>query len=126
MTDTIITLGQVIKNQREALGIKQTELARDVKINNSTISRIESNPNIVADPKTLKAIADRLKLDYNYLLSLNNTIDDQKEVRIIARASKKMSEVDKKRMLDYLRQEFADAFENTESDGVLKEDSDQF
>lgn len=126
MTDTTITLGQVIKNQREALGIKQTELARDVKINNSTISRIESNPNIVADPKTLKAIADRLKLDYNYLLSLNNTIDDQKEVRIIARASKKMSEVDKKRMLDYLRQEFADAFENTESDGVLKEDSDQF
>ena len=126
MKDTTITLGQVIKNQREVLGIKQTELARDVKINNSTISRIESNPNIVADPKTLKAIADRLKLDYNYLLSLNNTIDDQKEVRIIARASKKMSEVDKKRMLDYLRQEFADAFENTESDGVLKEDSDQF
>jgi len=120
------TLGAVIKNQREALGINQRDLAKDVGINNSTISRIENNPEIIADPKTLKAIAEKLKLDYNYLLSLNSTIEDQKEIRIIARASKKMQPVDRERMLDYLKQEFSEAFEGTESDGVIGGESDNY
>lgn len=126
MEDNKTTLGQVIKAQREALGIKQTDLAKAVNINNSTISRIESNPSIVADPKTLKAIADKLQLDYNFLLTLNNTIEDQREVRIIARASKKMTDVDRKRMLRYLQQEFAEAFDGTESDGILEGDEKRF
>lgn len=127
MKDENTTLGAVIKNQREALGINQRDLAKAVNINNSTISRIENNPQIVADPKTLRAIADKLQLDYNYLLSLNKTIDDQKEIRIIARASKKMEPSDREKMLTYLRSKFAEAFKDTDSDGVINEgDSEDF
>lgn len=114
------TLGQVIKTQREKLCKTQRELAREVKINNATISRIESNPDIVADPKTLKAISEILKLDYNYLLSLNKTIEDDKDIRIIARASKSMTSDDKEKMMDMLKKHFSSAFKNADSDGIIE------
>ncbi len=97
----------------------QRELAREVNINHATISRIENNPEIVADPSTLKAIAEALKLDYNFLLSLNKTIDDDKDIRIIARASKSMTEPEKERMMEFLRNEFSEAFKDADSDGIL-------
>jgi len=112
-------LGKVIAAQREKLGLTQRELARAVNINHATISRIENNPDIVADPNTLKAIAQALQIDYNYLLSLNKTIDDDKDIRIIARASKSMSEDDRERMMSMLRDEFATAFKNANSDGLI-------
>ena len=84
------TLGKVIASQRVKLDMTQRQLARAVNINHATISRIENNPDIIADPSTLKAIAQALKLDYHFLLSLNNTIEDEKDMRIIARASKSM------------------------------------
>lgn len=112
-------LGKVIAAQREKLGLTQRELARAVNINHATISRIENNPDIVADPNTLKAIAQALQIDYNYLLSLNKTIDDDKDIRIIARASKSMSEEDRERMMSMLRDEFATAFKNANSDGLI-------
>ena len=99
--------------------MKQRELARAVNLNHATISRIENNPEIIADPSTLKAIAQALHIDYNYLLSLNNTIEDDKDIRIIARASKSMSEEDKERMMDMLRNNFATAFQNADSDGLI-------
>ena len=113
------TLGSVITSQREKLGLTQRQLAREVNLNHATISRIEKNPDIVADPSTLKAIAEALKLDYNFLLSLNKTIDDDKDIRIIARASKSMSEPEKERMMEFLRNEFSEAFKDADSDGIL-------
>ena len=126
MEGTDLTLGEVIKNQREALGLNQRELALAVSINNSTISRIEGNQVTTADPTTLKAIAAKLNLDYNYLLTLNKTIDDQKEIRIIARASKKMSDTDRKKMLKFLKSEFKEAFKDTDSDGVIEGASEDY
>ena len=113
------TLGQVIKEQREKLGLSQRELARKVNINNATISLIEGNPKIVANPNTLKAISLMLKIDYNYLLSLNNTIEDDKDMRIIARATKTMSEQDRERMMKMLRDSFSTAFLNAEEDVII-------
>ncbi len=113
------TLGAVIAAQRKKLDMTQRELAREVNINHATISRIENNPEIVADPSTLKAIAEALKLDYNFLLSLNKTIDDDKDIRIIARASKSMTEPEKERMMEFLRNEFSEAFKDADSDGIL-------
>ncbi|NCB27313.1 MAG: XRE family transcriptional regulator, partial [Bacteroidia bacterium] len=104
---------------REKMGMTQRELARAVNINHATISRIENNPDIVADPSTLKAIAQALLIDYNYLLSLNKTIEDNKDIRIIARASKSMSEQDRERMMEILRKNFATAFQNANSDGII-------
>lgn len=121
------TLAYVISTKRQQLGLKQRELAKDIGINHSTISRLE-NPDsgIVADPRTLKALADRLGLDYNYLLSLNKTVDDQPDLRVIARASKKMTEEDRQKMMDMLRAEFEDAFSDVDSDGFDEGEDDGF
>ena len=64
----------------------------------------------------MRQIADVLSLDYNYLLTLNGSIDDEPELRIISRASKKMSAEDKKRMLETLRKMFDEAFTDVDSD----------
>jgi transcriptional regulator with XRE-family HTH domain len=113
------TLGKVIAAQRSKLGMTQRELARAVNINHATISRIEGNPDIVADPSTLKAIAEALRIDYNYLLTLNRTIEDDKDIRVIARASKSMSGPEREKMMDFLRTEFAEAFKDADSDGII-------
>jgi transcriptional regulator with XRE-family HTH domain len=127
MGENELTLGAVIRAKRERLGMTQRELARAVNINHATISRIESNPEIIADPSTLKAIAQALHIDYNYLLSLNRTIEDDKDIRIIARASKSMSEDDRERMMEILRNNFATAFQHADSDGVIEpQASDDF
>ncbi len=113
------SLGNVIASQREKLGLTQRQLAREVNINHATISRIERNPDIVADPSTLKGIAEALKLDYHFLLSLNNTIEDNKDMRIIARASKSMSEPERVKMMKLLRNEFSRAFDHADSDDLI-------
>ena len=119
MSESELTLGKVIQAKREKLDLTQRELARAVHLNHATISRIENNPDIVADPSTLKAIAQALHIDYNYLLSLNKTIEDDKDIRIIARASKSMSELEKERMMEFLREKFATAFKDADSDGII-------
>ena len=119
MEEKKLTLGAVIQAKRENLGMTQRELARRVNLHHATISRLEANPEIVADPNTLKAVAQELGIDYNYLLSLNKTIEDDKDIRIIARASKVMSEYDRERMMEILRDEFASAFKNADSDGII-------
>ena len=113
-----ITLGSVIATKREQLGISQRELAKATKLNNATIARIEKEPNIVADSATLSRIADKLDIDYNYLLTLNGTIPDNPELRVIARASAKMDEDEKSEMLEFLKKKFKVAFSNTDSDGL--------
>lgn len=118
MEEMKVTLGKVICDKRESLGISQRELAKATKLNHATIARIEKEPDIVADPSTLKKIGEKLDLDYNYLLALNGTIDDEPELRIIARASLKMDNDEKAEMLAFLKKKYKVAFLNTESDGV--------
>jgi transcriptional regulator with XRE-family HTH domain len=121
------TLGEVITARREELGLTMRALARAINTNHATISKIESNPNIVAEPNTLKGIARELRLDYNYLLSLNKTIEDNKEIRIIARASKSMSGPEREKMMDLLRKEFANAFDGADSEEFIGyEESNDF
>lgn len=110
------TLGQVISARRMELNYSQRELARAVKISNSTVSRIENDDNITPDNDTLKAIAEYLKLDYNYLLALNKQIEDEPEIRIIQRAAKQMDNDQKEEMLDLLRHHFDEVFNNVEED----------
>ena len=110
------TLGEVIKARREELEITQRELARGVHISNATVSRIEGNDKITPDNETLKAIAEFLKLDYNYLLALNGQIDDEPEIRMIQRAAKHMSQEQMDDMMEILRRSFKDAFNNAGSD----------
>lgn len=110
------SLGKVIAQRRTELGITQRELARGVKISNSTVSRIEHDDNITPDNETLRAIADFLKLDYNYLLALNKQIDDQPEIRMIQRAAKKMTSEDLDKMMQILNLTFSEAFKDAGGD----------
>lgn len=110
------SLGQVISTRRTELNVSQRELARAVKISNSTVSRIENDDNITPDNDTLKAIAEYLRLDYNYLLALNKQIEDEPEIRIIQRAAKQMDNKQKGEMLDLLREHFDIVFKDAEED----------
>ncbi|KAF1083746.1 DNA-binding transcriptional repressor PuuR [Sporotomaculum syntrophicum] len=109
-----MTLGRYIAQKRQAKGSSQRELARDTQISNATISRIEKD-GITPGNATLKALAQRLNLDYNYLLALNKAIDDEPEIRVIQRAVKKMNDAQKKKMLNILKASFDDLFEDVEN-----------
>ena len=110
------TLGKVISNRREKLGISQRELAKKVKISNSTVSRIENDDKITPDNNTLKAISEVLQVDYNYLLALNKQIDDEPEIRIIQRAARNMDQGKKEEMLKVLKKHFEEEFGNANGD----------
>ena len=114
MTDNKMTLGKYISQKRTDLGLSQRQLGLDTRISHSTVSRIEKDDGISPDNATLKAIANRLKLDYNYLLTLNKSIDDEPEIRVIQRAAKNMDEDQKKRMLKILKASFDDLFNEDE------------
>ena len=110
------TLGKVISNRREELGISQRELAKKVKISNSTVSRIENDDKITPDNNTLKAISEVLQVDYNYLLALNKQIDDEPEIRIIQRAARNMDQGKKEEMLKVLKKHFEEEFGDANGD----------
>lgn len=110
------TLGSFISHRRQKLGISQRELAKAVKVSNSTVSRIESEESITPDTDTLRRFAEVLRCDYNYLLALNKQIDDQPEIRMIQRAAKNMSPERLHDMMTILRASFREEFGNAGSD----------
>ena len=112
------TLGQVIKKKRLQLGMSLRDLAGKVGVHHATIDRIETDQFKVVDPTTLVAIADALHLDKLFLLSLNGAGVEDEDIRIIARAANKMNSEQRQQMMDMLRNSFAEAFRNTDSDDL--------
>ena len=117
-------LGAVIAAKRKLMGLSQRQLAEKTGINNVTISKIEKDPTLVPDTRTLQLLAQALGLDYSYLLTLNEVIADDRDLRIIARAKNSLSPEDQTRMMEMLRTAFDTAFGNAESDGI--DDADLF
>ena len=88
--------------------MSQRELARRCGMDNTTISRIERNEeDTTCMPKTLKAIAEVLDLDYIYLLALNGTIEDDRLMRLIAKGLSYMNENERDRLMMMLRDNFS-------------------
>ena len=110
------TLGTIIARRRLDKEMSQRDLALAVKVSNSTIARIERGESIVPSNDTLRAIAQTLDLDYNYLLAMTRQIDDEPEIRIIQRAAHSMSQEDRQRMVEILRLAFRDAFADVRDD----------
>lgn len=103
-----MTLGTVIAERRQNAGMSQRELARRCGMDNTTISRIERNEeDTTCMPKTLKAIAEVLDLDYIYLLALNGTIEDDRLMRLIAKGLSYMNENERDRLMMMLRDNFS-------------------
>lgn len=115
-------LGAVIAAKRKKLGLSQRQLAEQVGLNNATISKLEKDPSLEPDIRTLQKLAEALGLDYNYLLTLNETIPDDPNLRIIARAKSNMSPEEQEKMMSMLRTAFDVAFANTDSDGIDEAD----
>ena len=111
-------LGAVIAAKRKMMGLSQRQLAEMIGLNNATISKLEKDPSLDPDIRTIPLLAEALGLDYAYLLSLNETIEDDKDLRIIARAKNNMSPEERKEMMRILRTTFDVAFANAESDGI--------
>ncbi len=111
-------LGAVVAAKRKMMGLSQRQLADRIGLNNATISKLEKDPSLEPDIRTIRLLAEALNLDYNYLLSLNETIDDDPELRIIARAKSNMSPEQQKTMMAMLRSAFDTAFADAESDGI--------
>ena len=112
------TLGQVIKKKRLQLGMSLRDLAAKAGVHHATIDRIENDFFKVVDPATLTAIADALRLDRLFLLSLDGAGVGDGDIRVIARAACKMSPEERKRMMAMLRDSFSEAFRNTGSDDL--------
>lgn len=115
-------LGAVVAAKRKLLGLSQRQLAEKTGINNATISKVEKDPTIVPDTRTLQLLSQTLGLDYNYLLTLNDVITDDRDLRIIARAKNSLSPEDQSRMMAMLRTAFDTAFADAESDGIDEAD----
>ena len=112
------TMGQVIRNKRLQIGMSLRELARQTWVSHVTILRIEEDKFSIVDPAIVTAIAEALRLDRLFLLSLNGAGVADEDIRIIARAAGKMTPDQRRRMLEMLRDSFAEAFRNTASDDL--------
>ena len=115
-------LGAVIAAKRKMLGLSQRQLAEQVGLNNATSCKLEKDPSLNPDIRTIQLLADALGLDYTYLLSLNETVKDDPDLRIIARAKSNMSPEERKRMMEILRTTFDGAIAHAESDGIDESD----
>lgn len=112
------TMGQVIRKKRQQMGMSLRELARQTGVSHVTILRIEDDKFSIVDPAIVTAIAEALRLDRLFLLSLNGAGVADEDIRIIARAAGKMTPDQRRRMLEMLRGSFAEAFRNTASDDL--------
>ena len=109
-------LGEVIAQKRNQKGLSQRQLAAAVNVSNSTIARIERNEITQPGFDVLRALAQKLDIEYYYLLAITHQIDDEPEIRIIQRAALNMSQEDKQRMLKILQLSFPEAFRNMHDD----------
>lgn len=64
------TLGELIKKQREKLGISQRELSRQTGVDNNTIAKLEKGMRKKPNTLALKKIAYILKIDLKKILKL--------------------------------------------------------
>lgn len=113
----IMTFGQRLKALRTELSLTQEELAKRCGISKQNISRYENSdrePNI----RTAKMLADALGVELAALAhdeqdsTPPEDLDDSPQVRMIARAGKKMSEADREKMLQLLKVAFPDKFDD--------------
>lgn len=96
-------LGKKINRILEEKEMTQRDLAQKISLDESTLSRIlkgERTPNI----ETLSNIATALHVTTDYLLDIesNAKFDSQREIRLIARNSSKLTKDEKRELINIL------------------------
>ena len=100
-----MNIGKKIEKELEIYNMSQRDLANRIGVDESIVSRIIKGERI---PKSdvLANIATALHTSSDYLLGIENTeFDNSKLVRLIARNSSKMSDADKKALINALFEE---------------------
>ena len=67
-------LGCLVKEKREAAGISQGELARQLRLTASYVSRLERGKFRQPKPSVLMALADRINIDINDLYAVTGCL----------------------------------------------------
>ncbi len=96
-------LGDKISKILEEKEMTQRDLAQRISLDESTVSRIlkgERTPNI----ETLSNIATALHVTTDYLLDIENNakFDSQREIRLIARNSSKLTKEERNELINIL------------------------
>ena len=107
-------IASVLAAKRRMKHLSQEQLAQKVGLDISTIVRIEEKPSLEQDAPIIRLLADELKLDYNYLVSLE---EESLDIRMILPPGKRLS-YEQKLML---RRAADVAFADLESDSSLDE-----
>lgn len=108
-----MSVGSKIAQRRKELGLTQGELAHLMGYKSkAAISKIETGVNDITQSTVVK-FAEVLDTSVAYLMEWDENIsDDSPQVRMIARAGKKMSEADREKMLQLIKVAFPDKFDD--------------
>ena len=104
-------IASVLAAKRRMKNLSQEQLAQQVGLD----VRIEEKPSLEQDAPIIRLLADELKLDYNYLVSLEE--EEPLDIRMILPPGKRLS-YEQKLML---RRAADVAFADLESDSSLDE-----
>ena len=110
------TLGSVIKGKRERLGMSQRQLAKQTGLSNSTVSRFENDDYSGATPFALRKIAGILSVDYHYLLALSGFLEDDPDMRMLARVRQNIGQETFHALFCQIRQEYPGLFSSCGTD----------
>ena len=111
------SFGPRLRKLRKARGETQPELAKLLGLSRSAVSMYESGER---EPKyeLLTAIAAHYEVDLDYLLGRDRPQEaegDDPDIRLIARAGKKMTPEQRESLLRYARFMFPEAFEDDDA-----------
>ena len=109
------SFGLRLRRLRKARGETQPELARLLGLSRSAVSMYESGER---EPKyeLLTAIAAHYEVDLDYLLGRDRPAESEDpDIRMIARAGRKMTPEQRESLLRYARYMFPEAFEDDDA-----------
>lgn len=103
-------MGKRIRSERRKMGLSQDALAEKLDMNRANISNYESGRTIPPG-NILVDLANIFEVETDYLLGRQCGDNSGPEIRAIQRAAKKMSEKERKKMLNMLKIAFDEAFD---------------
>lgn len=115
-------LSFILKSKRDALNLSLREAAMKIGVSHGYLDKLEKGYDgrtgtaNKPTPETLKLISDAYGIEYTYLMELcgyispDSTMPENDDIRIIARAGKKMTPEQTEQLRKYAEYMFPEAF----------------